>query len=87
LKNKGSESKQITYKYGFILSEKEMSDFIEKGTKIQGKDYSQLVCLDCLKLTNKMLVAEMVQPKLETTPFTNNTRKSVDENYSFLTAL
>ena len=55
-------STQITHTYGFQLTEEEMFNRIYRYNPqlMKGKQlYSQLECVECLKLTNKMLEDEL----------------------------
>jgi hypothetical protein len=54
-------SSQITHQYGFQLTEDEMFQRIFKYQPMMKnkQNYAQLECLECLKLTNKMLEDEM----------------------------
>ena len=52
---------QITHLYGFQMTEEDMFNRIFRYTvAMKGKSsYAQLECLECLKLTNKMLGDEL----------------------------
>lgn len=54
---RGIISGQITHQYGFQLTEEDMFNRIFRyHPGMKGKPhYSQLECIECLKLTNKML--------------------------------
>lgn len=43
------------------MTESELYDMIFKQKVESGKNYSQLQCLECIKLTNKMLENEVAQ--------------------------
>jgi len=43
------------------LTESELYDLIFRARAESGKNYSQLKCLECIKLTNKMLETEVTQ--------------------------
>jgi hypothetical protein len=53
---------QITHQYGFTLTEEDMFAYIfrHNAKEMRGRQiYSQLECVDCLRLTNKMLQEEL----------------------------
>ncbi len=52
---------QITHQYGFQMTEEDMFNSIFRyNPNMKGKsNYAQLECLECLKLTNKMLGEEL----------------------------